>query len=153
MLQSFVSLVPPIMLGFKLTKSPTGEPTWESLDGQLAAFSQSRAHQAVDPAKSSPGRTLTLQDLYPPPSPPSLSALPTQQAHTTAYRELHHRIRQAGLYTPPSFMAGYGADCARYLFLFATFLYGWSKGKEMDVGWGRTATLVGAAVALGLFWQ
>ena len=80
----------------------------------------------------------TLDTLSPPPSTLSLHL---QAQHAQAYRQLHKRIIDAGLYNTP-YISGYGPELARYLFLAAistyTYLHNW---------------LISSAIALGLMWH
>ncbi|PPQ87028.1 hypothetical protein CVT25_000005 [Psilocybe cyanescens] len=80
----------------------------------------------------------TLASLQAPPS--SLS--PKQQARqSAAYRKLHKRIIQAGLYKT-RYITGYGPEIVRYLFLVAMSAYAYSH-----------AWFITSSVFLGLFWH
>ncbi|KAG9314310.1 fatty acid desaturase-domain-containing protein [Chiua virens] len=80
----------------------------------------------------------SLATLHPPPS--SLSPK-VQARHSAAYKELHKRITDAGLYKTRYF-TGYGPELARYLLLAASSAYAYKHG------W-----LITSAVFLGLLWH
>ncbi|CDZ96349.1 delta 8-sphingolipid desaturase [Phaffia rhodozyma] len=165
--KSFVSLIPPIMLGFTLSKSSSGDCTWVPLGGSIRALSDNRALQTPSISSATPcdtppvsepdskpiSDTLQIQDLYPPSVPAPLSTLELQQAHTKSYRQLHKKVRDAGLYKSPGFLSGYGGDCVRYILLAVTAIWAWNKGIQAEAGWTRKGWLSLAAVSLGLFWQ
>lgn len=167
------------MLGFGLTKTAAGDCVWAPLGGPIIALEAARAARAAaelliassptaaidekavppptttPPAPSpSPPPTLELADLFPPTPPPSLLSPELQRAHTTAFRRLHDRVKQAGLYRPPDFFVGYGQDLVRYACLFLTFAVCLWKGTHAEQGtWGRTGWLAGSTTGLGLLWQ
>jgi len=92
-------------------------------------------------------REYSLRDSQPAPTldtlspPPSTLSLHTQAQHAQAYRQLHKRITDAGLYNTP-YLSGYGPELARYLFLAAISAYAYFHG------W-----LISSAIALGLMWH
>lgn len=138
------SLVPPIMNGWVRRLGQGGKAEWyneatavkSSEDTPSAPISEIQLIKRDESAPSPPGPTLsTLQ-------PPPTALTPKLQAqHSAAYKELHRRVTEAGLYNTP-FLTGYGPEFVRYclLALFAAFLY--SKG------W-----LIASAISLGLCWQ
>ncbi|KAI0735069.1 fatty acid/sphingolipid desaturase [Earliella scabrosa] len=65
----------------------------------------------------------------------------TEKMHSDAYKELHRRVIDAGLYQT-RYIAGYGPEVVRYTLLAATAAVCYQKG------W-----LVASALFLGLFWQ
>jgi delta8-fatty-acid desaturase len=80
----------------------------------------------------------TAPNLIPPPT--SLS-LKVQAEHSAAYKALHKRILDAGLYKTP-YLTGYGPEVARYLLLATLSAVAYSHN------W-----LVTSAVFLGLVWH
>ncbi|KAH9487001.1 Delta 8-(E)-sphingolipid desaturase [Psilocybe cubensis] len=80
----------------------------------------------------------SLASLQPPPTPLSLKQQARQSA---AYRKLHKRIIDAGLYKTRYF-TGYGPEVARYLLLASTSAYAYSHS------W-----FIASAIFLGLFWH
>jgi delta8-fatty-acid desaturase len=74
------------------------------------------------------------------PQPGSLSPA-VQTQHSKAYKELHKRITDAGLYQCP-YLAGYGPEFARYSLLGALSILAYSKGWFLS-----------SAVFLGLLWH
>lgn len=61
--------------------------------------------------------TLTPAEIEPPAQPEV--DLRTERKRSRDYRNLKARVEQAGLFTPPGPLAGYGEDIARYLLLAA----------------------------------
>ena len=74
------------------------------------------------------------------PSPGMLSAK-DEKRNQDAYRELHRRVAEAGLYKTP-FLTGYGPEFVRYSLLALASALCYQRG------W-----LIPSAVFLGLFWQ
>jgi delta8-fatty-acid desaturase len=76
----------------------------------------------------------TLEDLAPP--PPILSP-EVQQRHSDAYKELHRRVTNAGLYKTP-FLTGYGPEFIRYFSALAlstiAYKYGWFNTSAIFLG-------------------
>lgn len=72
---------------------------------------------------ASAGQVLLMKDatfdLQPPPTPLSLK---TQEQYVQAYRELHRRVKEAGLYQT-CYVTGYGPEFIRYIILFGCSLY------------------------------
>ena len=80
----------------------------------------------------------TLAQLQPAPNKLSLK---TEKMHSDAYKELHKRVIDAGLYKT-RFVTGYGPEFVRYTLLATVSAVCYYKG------W-----LVASALFLGLFWQ
>lgn len=80
----------------------------------------------------------TLETVTPPLTKMSLKI---QAQHSAAYRVLHKRIVNAGLYRTP-YLTGYGPEILRYILLAAASALAYSKG------W-----YVPSAISLGLFWH
>lgn len=91
---------------------------------------------------ASAGQVLLLKnsslDLQPPPTTLSLEI---QEQHVQAYRELHRRIKEAGLYQT-RYIAGYGPEVIRYTFLFVCSAYAY-----------HCSWFITSAVFLGAFWH
>lgn len=128
----WLPLLPPIMSGWVRKPSPD---RW---------FNEAYAIQSPteillvkqDNQNSLPAPNLaTLQPL-----PTSLS-LEQQAQHSRAYKELHTRIVDAGLYETP-YLTGYGPEILRYILLASLSAYAYSHN------W-----LITSAVFLGLTWH
>ena len=142
--EGWLPLVPPIMNGWVRQLGQDGKAEWyneatamrTSQDIPSAPASEILLVKRDDCAPGSLGPSLsTLQ-------PPPTTLTPKLQAqHSAAYKELHRRVTEAGLYDTP-FLTGYGPEFVRYslLALFAAFLY----SKD----W-----LIPSAISLGLCWQ
>ncbi|EPT03869.1 hypothetical protein FOMPIDRAFT_127777 [Fomitopsis schrenkii] len=142
--EGWLPLVPPIMNGWVRRLGQDGKAEWyneatavkSSEDTPSALASEILLIKRDECAPSSPGPSLyTLQ-------PPPTALTPKLQAqHSAAYKELHRRVTEAGLYKTP-FLTGYGPEFIRYslLALFAAFFY----SKD----W-----LIASAISLGLCWQ
>lgn len=139
------------MLGFTLQKTPSGDTSWVPLPGPITALAEARTRQG----STAPLSVLQLEDLFPPPGPESLSPPAIQKAHAEAYRRLHAKIKDAGLYTAPPVLAGYLSDTLRYCFLGGVFIALWwmATSEEVVGSAKRWALLLCSAVSLGLFWE
>ncbi|KAE9404753.1 hypothetical protein BT96DRAFT_955527 [Gymnopus androsaceus JB14] len=82
--------------------------------------------------------TPTIEALTPPPSKLSLQV---QEQHAAAYKMLHKRITDAGLYKTP-YLTGYGPELIRYISLGLLSAYAF-----------RHSWLLTSALALGLMWH
>lgn len=130
---------PPIMTGWTRIPASDGSITWHheatsiphhlSSEILLVRNTKNRQHQAQGPS---------LADLIPPPS--NLS-FPTQAKHSAAYKRLHKRVIDAGLYRTP-YLTGYGPEIVRYILLAASSAYAYSNN------WFITS-----AICLGLLWH
>ena len=137
-------LVPPIMSGWirKLSR-----------DGKLEWFNEAGASISTEDTDLSPSSQILLVDKNSSllqSSAPSLSSLkppPTnlspkvQAQHSAAYKILHKRISDAGLYETP-YLTGYGPEVLRYILLGSISAVAYSKN------W-----LFTSAVFLGLMWH
>lgn len=119
----WVPLLPPIATGWISNLSSDGSLHWHNeatpdhpLEGspssQILLVKKSDAPLAYSPS---------LDSLQPPPTPLSLKI---QSQHSAAYKQLHKRILDAGLYQT-RYISGYGPEVARYIFfaLSSYFLY------------------------------
>lgn len=135
-------LVPPVMNGWVRRLGKDGKDEW---------YNEAAAVRSVEDTELSPSsQILLVKKEECTPSAPSLSVLlppPTslspkiQAEHSVAYKILHKRVVDAGLYKTP-FLTGYGPEFVRYTLLavFSAFLY--------MKGW-----LVPSAFCLGLLWH
>ncbi|KAJ3552652.1 hypothetical protein NP233_g12831 [Leucocoprinus birnbaumii] len=139
-------LVPPIMSGWVRKLNADGKQEWHreaaaahsSVNTPQSPSSQILLVDRNDPSLQSQSHAPTLATLSPPPTDLS----PKMQArHSKAYRELHKRITEAGLYKTP-YLTGYGPEVARYLLCAAISAYAYSHN------W-----LITSAIALGLMWH
>ncbi|EPQ61426.1 hypothetical protein GLOTRDRAFT_29719 [Gloeophyllum trabeum ATCC 11539] len=143
--EGWTPLVPPVMVGWVRKVSSDGKLGWHNEAAaihktdhtQSAPASQILLVEKTD-AVSEKEQAPSLSTISPPPTPLSPKV---QARHSAAYKELHARIVDAGLYETP-FVTGYGPDFLRYI-LFATlsaiaYRYNW---------------LTASAFFLGLFWH
>ncbi|KAF8898813.1 delta 8-sphingoloid desaturase protein [Infundibulicybe gibba] len=140
----WVPLVPPIMSGWVRRQGVSGKMEWYQEATIHQPLGNSEIHppsqillvgQESDILQSS---TPTLSTL----SPPTSHLCPKIQAqHSSAYKELHKRIVDAGLYKTP-YLTGYGPEVLRYLLLASLSTYAYIHG------W-----LVTSAICLGLMWH
>lgn len=137
-------LIPPVMSGWVRKPLASGKPAWHkeaaavrsAVDTELSPSSQILLVQADASEPQDPAPT--LETLLPPPT--ALS--PQSQAqHSRAYKELHARIVDAGLYQTP-YLTGYGPEIFRYTLLGCLSAYAYSYD------W-----LMASAVLLGLMWH
>ena len=137
--QPWEPLVPPVMSGWVRKFDPEGKQIW------------AREADAAEPSLDVPPSQILLvkseamDDTEPGLSsirPPSTALCPAaQQQHALAYRTLHDRIKQAGLYETP-YLTGYGPEVLRYLFLAAISTAAYSHSYFLI-----------SAVSLGLLWH
>ncbi|KAF7320058.1 Delta 8-sphingoloid desaturase protein [Mycena kentingensis (nom. inval.)] len=131
-------LVPPVASGWVRTDSNAWfneAATLRKGKTEILLVPKSKFNAAT---KDAPTLAPTRDALEPPPSTLSLA---DQARHSAAYKELHQRVRDAGLYDT-RYIAGYGPEFARYTLLAAISAYSYVNG------WYITS-----AVFLGLFWQ
>jgi delta8-fatty-acid desaturase len=130
--------VPPVMTGWVRKIGKNGQQEWFN---EASAVYSTREPQILlvhkdDTILNPP--TPTMEDLIPPFTNLSLKV---QAEHSAAYKALHKRIVDVGLYKTP-YLTGYGAEVARYLLLASisalAYSYNW---------------LVTSAVFLGLVWH
>jgi sphingolipid 8-(E)-desaturase len=138
----WVPLVPPVAKGW-VQKTRVGkggrEGTWAReaetrtkvdddtlLDSEILLVSKGTKEKTEEAP--------TLETLTP---LPSVLSPEMQQQHSDAYRELHKRVTEAGLYETP-FITGYGPEFIRYFFALAlstiAYKYGWFKTSAVFLG-------------------
>lgn len=133
-------LVPPIANGWVRRMGKAGKMEWYN-EAHAVSVSEGAQTSEILLAKGSgefAGTGPTLAQLQPAPS--GLSAK-NEKMHSDAYKELHKRVIDAGLYKT-RFVTGYGPEFVRYTLLGVTSAVCYYKG------W-----LVASALFLGLFWQ
>jgi delta8-fatty-acid desaturase len=136
-------LVPPIMTGWVRSLNSDGKMEWyreatAAVSTENTPQSPSSQILLVDKDLSSHSHAPTLASLSPPPTDLSLKV---QARHSRAYRELHKRIVDAGLYKTP-YLTGYGPEILSYILLGACSAYTYSHN------W-----LITSAVSLGFMWH
>lgn len=113
-------LTPPIALG--LRPHPDGVKGHWMREGRIRLEAEPECGTTTT-STVNPGPTgldvvtITPADIEPPAQPEV--DLRTERKRSKSYRTLKARIEQAGLFTPPGPLAGYGEDIARYLMLAA----------------------------------
>ena len=128
-------LLPPVMSGWVRTLGPDGSRAWFNEAQPLPA-----SHLLLVQADiREPAQTAPTRDAIEP--PPTALSLDIQTAHSKAYRELHRRITDAGLYNTP-YLTGYGPEVLRYVFLGSLSAYAYANQ------W-----FISSAVFLGLMWH
>ncbi|KAJ7872306.1 delta 8-sphingoloid desaturase protein [Mycena olivaceomarginata] len=126
-------LVPPVMSGWVRTKSDT----WYNEAGTIRSGSGTQillVQKRREDATSTPDRAvleLGSSDL----------SAEDQARHSAAYKVLHRRVRDAGLYKT-RYLTGHGPDVLRYALLASLSVYAYNHS------WFLTS-----AVFLGLLWQ
>ncbi|KAJ7492683.1 delta 8-sphingoloid desaturase protein [Mycena latifolia] len=124
-------LVPPVMSGWVRTSSNT----WHNEASAVRAGSEillvQKRTDDTDPAPT--------RDILEP--PPSTLDPDVQARHSAAYKLLHKRVRDAGLYNT-RYLTGYGPELVRYALLASLSAYAYAHA------WFLTSALF-----LGLFWQ
>ncbi|KAG7099145.1 hypothetical protein E1B28_001016 [Marasmius oreades] len=125
-------LLPPIAAG------------WIREDGKWlrqAATFHPEPSQVFLIAQNSPALQQSAPTQYDITPPPSTLSLQVQHQHAAAYKRLHKRVTDAGLYSTP-YLTGYGPEFIRYVGLgalsFIAYKYGW---------------LITSAFVLGLLWH
>ncbi len=144
--QGWAPFVPPIASGWVRQVGRSGKMEWYNEATPLRPTEDEKAKEGVPAsqillkkgnvefAETGP----TLAQLQPVPNELSLK---TEKMHSDAYKELHKRVIDAGLYKT-RYITGYGPEILRYTLLAATSAYCYQKG------W-----LIASALFLGLFWQ
>ncbi|KAI0004265.1 fatty acid/sphingolipid desaturase [Russula compacta] len=121
--EGWVPLLPPIASGWISKLSSDGSLHWhnEATPDHPLASSPSSQILLVKKSDTPLASSLSLDSLQPPPTPLSLKI---QSQHSAAYKQLHKRILDAGLYQT-RYISGYGPEVARYIFfaLSSYFLY------------------------------
>ncbi|KZT30664.1 delta 8-sphingoloid desaturase protein [Neolentinus lepideus HHB14362 ss-1] len=136
-------LMPPVMVGWVRRVGSDGKLEWFNeatavRSTENTEFSPSSQILLVEKSATDKDQAPTLSTISPPPTPlcPKLQA-----RHSAAYKELHQRIVDAGLYKTP-FISGYGPEFLRYI-LFATLSAIAYKHNWLTI----------SAVFIGLFWH
>ncbi|PPQ70486.1 hypothetical protein CVT26_013993 [Gymnopilus dilepis] len=138
--------LPPISTGWVRKQGPSGKLEWYKEAAEVFAkpmqdskfFPSSSVLLVANDKAASASSAPTLASIQLPPSPLSLK----QQARLSkAYRELHKRIIDAGLYKT-RYITGYGPEVLRYTLLASLAAYAYVHN------W-----LITSAVFLGLFWH
>ncbi|KAG6885593.1 hypothetical protein C0993_012595 [Termitomyces sp. T159_Od127] len=126
-------LVPPVMSGWVRTRDQWASEATPVRDASQILLVEKRGGE----------QTLSRADLEPPvpPSPTSALSLDIQAQHSRAYKALHRRIIDAGLYNTP-YLTGYGPELLRYLLLAALSALAY-----------RSAWFLTSALCLGLLWH
>jgi delta8-fatty-acid desaturase len=131
-------LVPPIMTGWVRKLSCDGKQAWHNEATPIPSETCSEILLVEHDSCLLQTQGPTLSNLIPPPATLSLKE---QARHSAAYKALHKRILDAGLYKT-RYITGYGPEVARYLLLAASSVVAYSYG------W-----LIISAVCLGLLWH
>ncbi|KAF8445875.1 fatty acid desaturase-domain-containing protein [Boletus edulis BED1] len=134
-------LLPPIMSGWVRKKASDGAFVWHNEAHPISSPSGLSSEILLvhkDGSLHQDASGPTLATILPPPSNLSLKV---QTRHSAAYKELHQRIIDAGLYKT-RYVTGYGPEVARYFLLAASSAYAYKHG------W-----LITSAACLGLLWH
>ena len=131
----WVPFLPPVMSGWVRRTGPEGNQTWFR---EASAVNLSDSQILLVKSEGSNTNAPSPSAIQPPPA--TLSQV-LQQQHITAYRALHDRIKQAGLYDTP-FISGYGPEILRYA-LFAAIAAAAYSFSYFFI----------SAVSLGLLWH
>jgi hypothetical protein len=139
----WVPLLPPIFTGWYRKLAPDGSFQWHNeampeYSSENTSASPSSQVLLVKNSGASPGSGPSLASIQPPATTLSLKR---QSQHSAAYKQLHKRIVDAGLYQT-RYISGYGPEVARYVFfaLSAFILY-------------RNQWFFLSAVSLGALWH
>ncbi|KAH7883522.1 fatty acid desaturase-domain-containing protein [Phlebopus sp. FC_14] len=137
---SWRPLVPPIMTGWVRKISDDGSRVWHNEAQSIPSPSHLSSEILLIQEHSSllHHDGPSFANLVPPPTDLSLKV---QAQHSAAYKELHKRIIDAGLYRT-RYITGYGPEIARYLLLAVSSAYAYSNN------W-----LITSAICLGLLWH
>ncbi|KAJ3504882.1 hypothetical protein NLJ89_g7709 [Agrocybe chaxingu] len=136
--------IPPIATGWVRRPGASGKLEWyreaaEVVSSKDTEFEPSSSILLVSKdERLSEASGPTLESLK---HPPSSLSLKTQAEHSKAWRELHQRVIDAGLYKT-RYITGYGPEVARYTLLASLSAYAYAHN------W-----LIPSAVFLGLFWH
>ncbi|KAF7361159.1 Delta 8-sphingoloid desaturase protein [Mycena sanguinolenta] len=125
-------LVPPVMSGWVRTNSNV----WYN---EAGAIRNSSSPQILLVQKSPDATDTPSREVLEPGS--SILSAEDQAQHSAAYKVLHKRIRDSGLYNT-RYLAGYGPDALRYALLASLSFYAYHRA------WFLTS-----AAFLGLLWQ
>lgn len=137
-------LIPPVMSGWVRKPLPSGQLDWHreavairsAVDTKTSPSSQILLARIDSTETHQPAPT--LETLLP---PPTVLSPQTQAQHSRAYKELHVRIVDAGLYKT-RYLSGYGPEIFRYTLLGCLSAFAYSYNWLMT-----------SAVLLGLMWH
>ncbi|KAF8640894.1 hypothetical protein AX17_000542 [Amanita inopinata Kibby_2008] len=130
-------LLPPVMSGWVRKPDANGSRQWVT---EADAFcSPSSQVLLVEKERIQPKSLAPTQETLQP--PPTGLSLDVQTKHSKAYRELHRRIVDAGLYNTP-YLSGYGPEIGRCMLLACLSAYTYSNRYFMT-----------SAVFLGIMWH
>ncbi|KAK2461969.1 hypothetical protein APHAL10511_006432 [Amanita phalloides] len=129
----WLPLIPPLMAGWVRVKDNSGSSVWLNQAQPLSQGLLVQNNTSL-PALRAPD----IHSIQPPTSDLSLDI---QANHSAAYRQLHKRIVDAGLYNTP-YLSGYGPDIFRYTLLATLSAYAYANH------WFITS-----AFFLGLVWH
>jgi sphingolipid 8-(E)-desaturase len=137
------SLVPPVMTGWVRRVGADGKGYWHNEASAVRSQVDTDASPAsqillVGAAGDLSIKGPTLEMLQAGPTP-----LTTQlfSRHSSAYKELHRRVKEAGLYQT-RYITGYGPEVLRYITFAIISAFAYSKG------W-----LITSAIFLGFLWH
>ncbi|KAF7966251.1 hypothetical protein HWV62_39421 [Athelia sp. TMB] len=138
--QNWEPLVPPIMTGWVRREGENGQQEWynEAKPVISAVNTELSPSSQILLVERNTLQAPTLPNLD---APPCSLSLKVQAEHSAAYKVLHKRVRDAGLYQC-RYLTGYGPEVLRYLLLASISAYAYSQN------W-----LITSAVFLGLFWH
>jgi delta8-fatty-acid desaturase len=138
-------LVPPVMSGWVRKPGKDGTYEW---------FNEAGAIRSAEDSHTSPSQILLVQrdsplisSALPAPSlstlipPPTNLSLKVQSQYSAAYKILHKKITDAGLYKTP-YITGYGPELFRYILLGSLSAYAYA------CNW-----LITSSVFLGFMWH
>lgn len=128
-------LLPPVMAGWVRKSDQDGRLVWAK---EADALLPDTTSQILLVKPHAPPLAPIKEDITPPPSTLSPEQ---QQQHIVAYRALHERIKQAGLYET-RYLAGYGPEIARYTLFIAISSLAYFKTYYMT-----------SALFLGFLWH
>ncbi|KAF7436747.1 hypothetical protein PC9H_003580 [Pleurotus ostreatus] len=135
---SWEALVPPIMTGWVRKPASNGTKEWYNESSTFAPLEGTTDILLVKRDDLGVEKGPTLSNLTP--SPTSLS-LKAQADHSAAYKLLHKRIVDAGLYKTP-YLTGYGPEVLRYTMLAGLSAYAYYRNWLMT-----------SAALLGFTWH
>ncbi|EIW86784.1 delta 8-sphingoloid desaturase protein [Coniophora puteana RWD-64-598 SS2] len=133
--------VPPVMTGWVRKIAPDGHLKWhneaavlpnKSISSEILLLPKDSSILSAHPARPSPDTLIP---------PPTALDLKTQAEHSAAYKQLHTRVVEAGLFQC-RYITGYGPEVARYILL------GGGSAFAYKHNW-----LMTSAVCLGLLWH
>ncbi|KAF9559143.1 delta 8-sphingoloid desaturase protein [Agrocybe pediades] len=135
--------LPPIAAGWTRRRdTTTGEMRWYKDAEKLVTMAEPGSTPSVLLVERHAPRTESISPLYSCIQPPASNlSLKQQVRQSMAYRELHKRIRDAGLYNT-RYITGYGPELLRYASLATISAYAYVRGY-----------FITSAIFLGLVWH